>query len=1573
MKTKFYFLLMMCFCLTAEIFGQLNVSNFPPVTNGSPTWLVKNMLIGANSGIQVSNVQLSVGDSSVQVGYFDGTASNVGLPSGILLSTGDIQQAPGSGFTGNNASYFVNTANSDSDLELLINNSSSTNDAVVLEFDFVATRSSYAFNYVFASEEYEEYVCSQYNDVFGFFLSGPGITGPYSNNAVNVALIPGKPVPVTINTVNGGVAGSQGSDSFCEALDTAWLQNSVHYISNVSDTSASSIEFDGFTVPLKAVLSGLVCGQTYHIKIAIADVSDQQLDSGVFLEKGSFTTNVYELGITSGNGTPINVDTAIVEGCDSANLLVIRPDTIGTDTLPILYSGTALAGVDYTSLPSQVIFTPGVDTIAIPFGAILDGNPEGLENLVITIPASTGTCLTDSSSLEVNIFDGYNSFLSYTDETCGAANGTIQVTTNATVTASLLWNDGDTSANRQGLSAGTYTVTITDIAGCTQVLTASLNNVTLDSIFTTVDSAITCNGTCNGVASVTVSGGVQPYAYQWNDANAQTTATAVGLCAGTYAVVVTDSLGCSITDSVTLTEPVAIVADTSSTPENCGLADGSACVTVSGGVAPYQITWGTGDTTSCINNVAAGFYNVTVVDANGCSVVASAVVNSNGSSFTSISTVEDSAITCNGQCNGVATVSVSGGVQPYTYLWNDPNAQTTPTAVGLCAGSYLVVVTDSLGCTISDSITINEPAALVADTSSTPENCGAADGSACVTVSGGTAPYAVLWSNGDSSLCINGVAAGVYAVTVTDANGCSVVETAVVGSNGATFTGISTNLDSAVTCAGQCDAVATVTVTGGVLPYFYQWNDPNGQTTPTAVGLCAGNYLVVVTDSFGCTITDSITIADPAALVLSTSTTDENCGAADGTACVTPAGGTAPYTVSWGTGDTSLCITNLVAGTYSVTVTDANGCSNVATAVVQANTAACCPYEIVADSAVCPGTTTCVWLKATQTVTNGIIGMNYCLSYDTANFTPTGNATLGQVVYAALGQGNGEAVQINTAVPGQVYATIYYNASVPLGTFWQGSGDVICIEFAVNPNAATGSYNFSACEVEEAYELFELGKCATPGDVVLGSNSIVNGKVYYWDYDGVNNGPARPLVYDVNNPNDHLITTVNAANGSGAWTHTDINGDFSWNALDGHQIILDRDIDGDYYDTTCTDVFAFINGADAYLAALINNFDMHNLLDSNFAWIPNKYQMVAGDVNMNDKVRANDVTHIMSRSVRSICEFPQVWNYTLGSPANPLPDTTLGVSKDWRFLPADDSSYTAPVDWTVDANYPVYVSANATGGYWRDDVPSVPDTIDLFTPDSTQVCPNYADRSFEAVLLGDLTGSWDPTSSLGTGVRASGNGIIHFDVYPIAGQNNKYNIEVSFEALSDRSSIDFRMDYDENALTVDNVSATIEASTAGLITDWNNFGNDKLYVSAYTLTGVGTKDAIYNIEVSTNGAISTQDLGTILPMLNGDIVNADVTIHGTTGVKDEYTQAGYFNVYPNPSSGMINIEYAFAEAGNVNLNITNVLGQSVFTANLGNMETLNMKTLDLSRFESGVYHIRLASEKGEVVKQIILE
>ncbi|MCT4664022.1 MAG: gliding motility-associated C-terminal domain-containing protein [Flavobacteriales bacterium] len=268
--------------------AQMAVSNQAPFN--SMNYLVNNQLMNTNISVTASNVTLSAG-SLGQIGAFQAFNTNLNMDEGVILSTGGISKAYPNSNTG-----FGYNSNTDLDLQKLVithgnGNAASFRNSVVLEFDFVAISNEMEFEYIFASYEYKEYVCSEYNDVFGFFISGPGITGPYSNNAQNIALVPNasnpntfKNVPVMINTINHGSPGGSGSNSNCLSIDPAYVQNSVFYVDNPQSTP---VGFTGFTKPLKAKAT-LECGKTYHIKLAIADISDENFNSAVFLKKGSF-------------------------------------------------------------------------------------------------------------------------------------------------------------------------------------------------------------------------------------------------------------------------------------------------------------------------------------------------------------------------------------------------------------------------------------------------------------------------------------------------------------------------------------------------------------------------------------------------------------------------------------------------------------------------------------------------------------------------------------------------------------------------------------------------------------------------------------------------------------------------------------------------------------------------------------------------------------------------------------------------------------------------------------------------------------------------------------------------------------------------------------------------------------------------------------------------------------------------------------------------------------------------------------------------------------------------------------
>ena len=294
--TRFFIFL---FLVSNVALAQLTVSNNSPYN--SPANLVNQVLMSSSSGNAASNITLTQGNLG-QIGYFDGISSNIGLDEGVLFSTGGLGQATpqNDGLEGGGTPF-----SSDPDLQYILTNIANTvqsqNNTIVVEFDFVAGGDFIEFEYVFASNEYDSYTCSKFNDVFGFFLSGPGINGPYTNDAKNIALVPNPAnpttftnTPVMINTVNSGSATGSSSGANCEVIDPNWESYSTFFIMNPNNSS-TTVAFNGFTVPLKAY-SEVICGETYHIKLAITDVGDQNYNSGVFLKKGSFEV-----------GSPLNI------------------------------------------------------------------------------------------------------------------------------------------------------------------------------------------------------------------------------------------------------------------------------------------------------------------------------------------------------------------------------------------------------------------------------------------------------------------------------------------------------------------------------------------------------------------------------------------------------------------------------------------------------------------------------------------------------------------------------------------------------------------------------------------------------------------------------------------------------------------------------------------------------------------------------------------------------------------------------------------------------------------------------------------------------------------------------------------------------------------------------------------------------------------------------------------------------------------------------------------------------------------------------------------------------------------
>ncbi len=465
----------------------------------------------------------------------------------------------------------------------------------------------------------------------------------------------------------------------------------------------------------------------------------------------------------------------------------------------------------------------------------------------------------------------------------------------------------------------TYTVTVSSSNGCT---TAASTTVNVGALNASVNKTnVNCFGASTGSATVTVSGGSP--SYQWS--NGATTPSISNLAAGVYTCTVTDPSGCSAVLPVTISAPGQIQASSNAQATTCGLSNGSANIVASGGTQPFTYLWNNGSTSTSISALAAGTYTVTATDANGCtlqrvlSVASSAGLSGNESG---------QATTC-GLSNGSAFISVTAGTAPYTYAWS--NGGTTASLASLAAGSYTVTVTDANACTLQRVVSVASSAGLSGNETAQPTTCGLSNGTASISVNTGTAPYTYAWSNGGTTASLATLAAGTYSVTVTDANACTLQRVVTVAASSS----VSGSVTAQSTSCGLNNGSATVLVNGGTVPYTYSWN--NGASTASLSNLPAGNYSATVTDASGCTYSGTASVAASSAMSGFITTQNASCGLNDGLAYLTFTGGQSPYTYLWSNGASTQNLSSLAPGNYTVTVTDAAGCTFVSSATVSTN------------------------------------------------------------------------------------------------------------------------------------------------------------------------------------------------------------------------------------------------------------------------------------------------------------------------------------------------------------------------------------------------------------------------------------------------------------------------------------------------------------------------------------------------------------------------------------------------------------------------------------------------------------
>ena len=831
----------------------------------------------------------------------------------------------------------------------------------------------------------------------------------------------------------------------------------------------------------------------------------------------------------------VRMSASAAVGTPSGNLNIA---STGATTENVALSGTVNALPTVTITDPAAACTPS--TVDITAASVTSGSTAGLtytywtDNAATTALASpsavnaTGTYYvlgttaagcTDIQPVSVTINDPITAVtIAVNEQPCGStATGSADVTLTGGIATNYAWTRNGTAYNAlpanapTNLLSGTYVVTVTDACGNTLASNSiSLSNVaalTLSNVSQT--ATIVCNGATTGEITGTITGGGtaprvltvtnqttnQSYSQQVPSSGAPATGYVyiVGnLPAGTYTVVASSTLSsCTSTGpNVTITEPTAIIPVGTATAACFGLSNGSITASASGGTAPYtySIDGTTFQSTTSFTSLAAGAYTLTVKDANDCEVTASVTVTSPSTAL-SVSASAQTNVACLGQSTGSVTLVGAGGTGTYTYSIDGTNFQASATFGSLAAGSYTFTIKDQSNCTATVDVTLTEPAsALAATTSVVDLLCfGVSTGQASVTASGGTIPYTYLWSGSQTTASITGQTAGTYSVTVTDANSCSTTVSATIATAPAiTLTTTGTDL----TCNGVSDGTVTALGGGWVAPYTYSWDSNPIQNTATATGLPAGTYTVTLTDNNNCVRTQTITINEPAALAVSIgSPTNVLCnGSATGSVTATATGGTvaSSYSYLWddASAQNTATASNLLAGTYTVTVEDDNGCQStasatitkpasavdlVSSAIVNVNcfggstggfvvtaTGGTSPYDI---SMTAPVTSTIT--AATQTYSNlaanayevSVQDANGCIDTVIVNITQGTQVTYTTVVTDACNPNNDGSITF-TASGG----TAPYQYSIDNGTTWSSTDAFTGL--------AAGTYNIL---VEDSY------------------------------------------------------------------------------------------------------------------------------------------------------------------------------------------------------------------------------------------------------------------------------------------------------------------------------------------------------------------------------------------------------------------------------------------------------------------------------------------------------------------------
>ncbi len=734
---------------------------------------------------------------------------------------------------------------------------------------------------------------------------------------------------VTITDSNGCTASASTTVSQPDQLTASIGKTDV--LCNGESNGTATVTVDGGTVPYQynwsngesdTEITGLTIGN-YSVTVSDSNGCSTTLETTID-QPNTLTADIGRGGIQCTGGTVSNIHASASGG-----------------TQPYAYAWNN--GLD-TSSPSTENFTAGTYSVTITdangCSATAETTIDDPDPVTPSLTTSGIMCNGGITNITNTITGGSGTYIRYT------------------------WSNGGTSQNLNGVTAGTYSVTVSDHYGCEG--SASIEVSEPDALIVAISAGeILCfEGTTS--ISANAEGGTGSYSYAWADGLGSEQTFIGG--ANTYSVTVTDENGCTAAASTTVSQPTQLTASiTAQTNVSCkNGSDGSATVTANGGTTGYTYAWSNDANTQTISALTAGTYSVTITDAKGCSTVVTTEITEPTALTTSLS-ANPATIACNGGTTSI-TNTPNGGTAPYQYFWS--NSTNEQNLASVSAGTYTVTVRDNNGCSVVESLEITQPAQLTVSLSAGTLNCHGETTYVTAETNGGTGDVSYLWSNTETTPSLLQMGGGTYSVTVTDANGCIATASTTIDEPAELTSSLSAGT---IGCNGGT-ANITNTVNGGTEPITYEWS--NGANTQGLTGVVAGEYTVTVMDNNGCSVVQSATISQPAALTVSLSTGAIACNGETTTISASVDGGTSPYTYAWNNEATTEDLTGIGAGTYSVTVTDANTCAtSTAITITQPDALS---VSISGPTSVCENTTTTL----TANVQGGTTDYTYLWSYN---------------------------------------------------------------------------------------------------------------------------------------------------------------------------------------------------------------------------------------------------------------------------------------------------------------------------------------------------------------------------------------------------------------------------------------------------------------------------------------------------------------------------------------------------------------------------------------------------------------